>query len=155
MKMIKVLTEKLSRKHPPLYAICRCATVRDAAQYFLRENIGAAMVQKDQHEPGCYAGILTAKDIIRCIAQAGDLDKVHVAQIMSEKMITADVNDNVSSTVRIMREHHVRHIPLKEDGKVIALISIRDLMHCIDLEQDKTMSNIQETFGAKHTDSSF
>jgi predicted transcriptional regulator len=155
MKMMRVLAEKIKRNHPPLYRICMCATVRDAVQYFLHENIGAAMVEKDQSEPGCYAGVITAKDIIRCIAETTDLDNVSVRQIMSDKMITADVNDDVSSTVRIMREHHVRHIPLKENGKIIALISVRDLMHCIDIEQDETLNSIEEMFGVKRDGSSF
>ena len=155
MKMNSVLAEKVSRNHPPLYSICHCATIRDVAQYFQRENIGAAMVEKEDPEPGFYAGIITAKDIIRCIAEISNLDNVRTSQIMSQEMLTADINDDVSSTVRRMREHHVRHIPLKDNGKIIALISVRDLMHCIDMEQDKTMSNINEMFGAHRSDTNF
>ena len=155
MKMREVLAEKVSRNHPPLYSICQCATIMDAAQYFQRENIGAAMVEKETAEPGFYAGIITAKDIIRCIAETSNLSNVRVSQLMSQEMITADINDDVSSTVRRMREHHVRHVPLKEHGRIIALISIRDLMHCIDMEQDKTMNNINEMFGAHRSDTSF
>ena len=155
MKMREVLAEKVSRNHPPLYRICQCATIMDTAQYFERENIGAAMVEKEPAEPGFFAGIITAKDIIKCIAETGNLNNVRVAQIMTQEMITADINDDVSSTVRRMREHHVRHVPLKENGKIIALISVRDLMHCIDMEMDKTMSDINEMFGAHHSDTSF
>jgi predicted transcriptional regulator len=155
MKMSKVLAEKISRNHPPLYRICQCATIRDTAQYFQRENIGAAMVEKEAPEPGFYAGIITAKDIIRCIAEASNLNSVRVSQLMKQEMLTADIDDDVSSTVRRMREHHVRHVPLKENGKIIALISVRDLMHCIDMEMDKTMSDINEMFGAHHSDTSF
>ncbi|MEI8245772.1 MAG: CBS domain-containing protein [Lentisphaerota bacterium] len=155
MKMRDVLEEKVSRNHPPLYSICQCATIMDAAQYFQRENIGAAMVEKESSEPGFYAGIITAKDIIRCIAESSNLNNVLTSQIMTQEMLTADVNDDVSSTVRRMREHHVRHIPLKEHGRIIALISIRDLMHCIDMEQDKTMSDINEMFGAHRSNASF
>jgi len=155
MKMSSVLAEKVSRNHPPLYSICHCATIKDAAQYFQRENIGAAMVEKEEPEPGFYAGIITAKDIIRCIAETSDLDNVRTFQIMTREMLTADINDDVSSTVRRMREHHVRHVPLKENGRIIALISVRDLMHCIDMEMDKTMSNINEMFGSHRSDTSF
>ncbi len=155
MKMSKVLAEKISRNHPPLYSICQYATIRDAAQYFQRENIGAAMVEKETPEPGFFDGIITAKDIIKCIAETGNLDNVLTSQIMTREMITADIHDDVSLTVRRMREHHVRHIPLKENGKIIALISIRDLMHCIDMEQDKTLSNINDMFGAHRSDTNF
>jgi signal-transduction protein with cAMP-binding, CBS, and nucleotidyltransferase domain len=155
MKMSRVLAEKVSRNHPPLYSICQHVAIRDVAQYFQRENIGAAMVEKENPEEGFYVGIITAKDIIRCIAETSDLDSVRTSQIMTQEMITADINDDVSSTVRRMREHHVRHIPLKENGKIIALISVRDLMHCIDMEQDKTMSNINDMFGARRSDTSF
>lgn len=155
MKMSKVLAAKISRNHPPLYRICLCATVRDTAQYFQRENIGAAMVEKEIPEPGFYAGIITAKDIIKCIAEKSDLDNVRTSQIMTQEMITADINDDVSLTVRRMREHSVRHIPLKENGKIIALISVRDLMHCIDLEQTETLSNINEMFGSRRSETGF
>ena len=155
MKMSRVLAEKINRNHPPLYSICQCATIMDTAQYFQRENIGAAMVEKETPEPGFYAGIITAKDIIKCIAETGNLNNVRVAQIMTQEMITADINDGVSDTVRRMREHSVRLIPLKEHGRIIALISIRDLLYCIDMEMEKTLSNINDMFGAHRRDTSF
>ena len=70
-------------------------------------------------------------------------------------MIIANVLDDVKSTVRKMRENHIRHIPLEEHGKIIALISIRDLMYCVDMEQEIAMSHINDMFGATRRDVNF
>jgi hypothetical protein len=54
-----------------------------------------------------------------------------------------------------MRDYHIRHIPLLEDGKVIALISIRDIMNCIDLAQEIAMSHLNDLFGSTRHSTSY
>lgn len=155
MKMIKVLAERLNRKVKPMHTIGYNATIADAAKLFVQENIGAALVEKDPPVPGAFAGIISEKDIIRCCAENADVGNIQIKQIMHANMIIANILDDVKATVRRMRENHIRHIPLEENGKIIALISIRDLMYCVDMEQEITMSHINDMFGATRHDVNF
>jgi len=155
MKMIKVLAERLNRKVAPMHTVPYNATITEIASLFVENNIGAALVEKEVHEVGVYAGIISEKDIIKCCAEHGDLNKLPVHKIMQREMITANILDEVKPTVRKMREHHIRHIPLIEHGKIIALISIRDLMYCVDMEQEIAMSHMNDMFGGTRRDSSY
>lgn len=155
MKMIKVLAERIRRKTPPIFSIPYNISIKDAAQLFNKSSIGAALVEKDIPEPGVYAGIISEKDIMRCCAEYDNLSEVSVADIMRREMTTATVNDEVTDVVRRMRDYHIRHIPLLEDGKVIALISIRDIMNCIDLAQEIAMSHLNDLFGSTRHSTSY
>jgi predicted transcriptional regulator len=155
MKMVKVLAERIRRKTPPVFAIQYNLTIKEAATLFNKTSIGAALVEKEIPEPGVYAGIISEKDIMRCCAEYDDLSKVQVADVMRREMITANVNDEVTDIVRRMRDYHIRHIPLIEDGKIIALISIRDIMNCIDLAQEIAMSHLNDLFGSTRHSTSY
>ena len=155
MKMIKVLAERLNRKVAPMHTVGYNATIAETAKLFVKENIGAALVEKYVPEQGAFAGIISEKDIIKCCAENVDMDKIPIHQIMHKNMIIANILDDVKATVRKMRENHIRHIPLEEHGKIIALISIRDLMYCVDMEQEIAMSHINDMFGATRRDVNF
>jgi len=155
MKMIKVLAERLNRKVAPMHTVGYNATITETAKLFVKENIGAALVEKEVPEHGAFAGIISEKDIIKCCAEKVDISNFPINQIMHTNMIIANIHDDVKSTVRKMRENHIRHIPLEEHGKIIALISIRDLMYCVDMEQEIAMSHINDMFGATRRDVNF
>ena len=155
MKMIKVLAERLNRKVAPMHTVPYNAAIAATAKLFVKENIGAALVEKEVPEHGAFAGIISEKDIIKCCAEKDDLGKLPVHEIMHREMITANILDDVKATVKKMRENHIRHIPLLEHGKIIALISIRDLMYCVDMEQEIAMSHINDMFGSTRRDSNY
>ena len=114
MKMIKVLAERLNRKVAPMHTVPYNASITKVAAFFVEKNIGAALVEKEVHEDGMFAGIISEKDIIKCCAEHSDLNKLPVHKIMQSEMITANIHDEVKPTVRKMRENHIRHIPLIE-----------------------------------------
>ncbi|MDD5728779.1 MAG: CBS domain-containing protein [Victivallales bacterium] len=148
MKMKRVLAEKIKRKHNPLYHIAFDASVRDAAQMMTRENIGAMLVDMPVPEDGVYAGIISERDIIRSCANYPSFENLPISKIMSKNLINADIEDSVRPIVVRMRQHHIRHIPLVENGKVTALLSIRDLMYCVDMEREATLSHMSDMLGA-------
>jgi signal-transduction protein with cAMP-binding, CBS, and nucleotidyltransferase domain len=150
MKMKMVLAEKLYRKHPPYYAVSFDATVRDTAKAMADENIGAILIEMPVHEEGVFAGIVSERDIIKCCAHYSNFETLPVSEIMQQNMVTADVCDDVDKTIILMRNSHIRHIPLVDDGKIVALISIRDLMYCIDMEKEITMRHMSDLLGCTH-----
>ena len=148
MKMRRVLAEKINRKHKPIYTIDFDATTTDAAKMMHEENIGAILVNMPVKEDGVYAGIISERDIINSCANYSNFENLPVSKTMSEKLLVADIENNVHSIMECMRENHIRHIPLSENGKIIALLSIRDLIYCIDFERETTLSHMSDMLGA-------
>lgn len=148
MKMKCVLAEKIRRKHQPIYRIAFDASVRDAAKMMNEENIGAMLVDMPAPEDGVYAGIVSERDIINSCANYSNFESLPVSKIMQKELITADMEENVQPVIVRMRQKHIRHIPLVEDKKIIALLSIRDLMYCVDIHREATLSQMSDMLGA-------
>lgn len=88
------------------------------------ENIGVLLVLDDD---GAIAGVASERDIARAIATYRDkVADVPVSKVLTREVITCSTNDLVVETLRIMNEHNIRHIPVLEAGKPIAMVSIRE-----------------------------
>ncbi|TDJ70785.1 MAG: CBS domain-containing protein [Planctomycetota bacterium] len=96
------------------------------ASRFLREHhIGGAPVT----ENGRLVGFCSERDIVyRVVARSRDPDETKVAEIMSPDVLAARPGDTVDQCETMMQNAHVRHLPIIEDGKVIACISLRNLL---------------------------
>ena len=154
MKISKVLAYRVKREHPVIYAVSAEVNVKEAAQYMLKHNIGGALV-KSSAAADEYIGIISERDIVKCCAICNDITAVKVKSIMSERLITADITDNAESVARQMYENHIRHIPLSENGKIIALLSMRDLIYCIDREKDLMMTHLNDVCGNLHYNTNY
>ena len=148
MTMRLVLAERLKRKHPALYSIPMDISVKEAAAIMTEKGIGAVLVKDTNDDDGNFVGICTERDILKTCAKNDNLSAVKVSEVMCRDMVTCDINEAVQFVIRKMYQKHIRHIPLAENGKIIALISIRDLMYCVDMEREITMSHLNDMSGA-------
>jgi signal-transduction protein with cAMP-binding, CBS, and nucleotidyltransferase domain len=148
MKMKRVLAEKINRKHKAIYTINFAATVKDAAKMMHKEKIGAMLVDMPVPESGVFAGIISERDIISSCANYNSFETLPISKIMSKDLIKVDVEDRVNNIVCCMRENHIRHVPLAENGKIIALLSIRDLMYCVDMQKETTLAHMSDMLGS-------
>ena len=148
MKMRRVLAEKINRKHKPIYTIDFDVSVQEAAKMMHEENIGAILVNMPAKEDGVYAGIISERDIINSCAEYSNFESLPVSKIMSENLVVADMENSARSVIACMRKNHIRHIPLADNGKIVALLSIRDLMYCVDLQRETTLSHMSDMLGA-------
>jgi CBS domain-containing protein len=112
--------------------------VRDAAQQMTDRNIGAAAVVHD----GRLAGIFTERDLMaRVVAKGLDPEGTTVGVVMSKELVVASSNEDVDSALQKMRAIHARHLPVVDDGKLVGMLSIRDL-----LEMDDDAQRARATF---------
>ncbi len=112
-------------------------TVQEAAEILQQEHIGALMIMRD----GALIGIMSERDIVRAIPKygAGFLSK-SVEQLMTRSVVTCGPDARVHQIMKKMTEGHFRHMPVLEDGKLIGMISIGDVV--------KTRLDELETEGA-------
>jgi CBS domain-containing protein len=114
------------------------ATIACAAKALSDHDIGALVVTDGE---GAIVGIISERDIVRVISARGRaaLD-TPVTEVMTRKVITCGRHDKVDDMMVRMTEGKLRHLPVVEEGRLIGVVSIRDVVksRLREMEQDST-----------------
>ncbi len=104
-------------------------TVQTVAQILKTNNIGCVPVNNGA---GDLVGILSERDVARSfVTITGRLRELTVAELMTKNVITCNVEDDLRSVMEKMSRHHIRHLPVMDDGKLVAMISSRDVLKAV------------------------
>jgi CBS domain-containing protein len=96
----------------------------DAARAMREADAGAILVTEDDE----LRGLVTDRDIVvRAVADGRDPSEVEVREICSAELETLAPDDDVDRAVQLMRERHVRRIPVVEGRRPVGIVSIGDL----------------------------
>lgn len=109
------------------------ATCIETAQKLKDSNIGALLViERD----GTVAGMVSERDIVRTYAELGtNFERKTVGDLMTRDVIVCTGDDDVLDVLEILHRKHIRHIPVVQDGKATAMLSIRDFEYaCKELQ---------------------
>ncbi len=101
--------------------------VPEVARIMTEKDIGALLVEDD----GKLCGIVTERDVVRILGRTGcDMDGIRVADIMvtSENLLVAEADDKNDYVMAVMVEKGFRHMPIVDEGEIVGLISIRDVV---------------------------
>jgi CBS domain-containing protein len=124
MKVEHILRTKESR----VVAVRTNATVAEAIRLMKAENI-SALVVKDvcRTEGNALAGVLSERDIVHALLDRGAaLLALPVVQLMTRTPVTCAPDDSLHHALHLMDQHHIRHLPVLEDGHLVGVISARD-----------------------------
>jgi CBS domain-containing protein len=103
------------------------AKIRELAQLMRDKKIGSALVEQVDD----YIGIVSETDLVRKgLAEGLNPDEATVRQVMSSPIITIDINRTVADANDLMAKRAIRHLPVTELGKIVGIISVRDLVIC-------------------------
>jgi signal transduction histidine kinase len=124
----------LGRKGHKVTAVRPETPLAQVAQRLAVERIGTVLVME---QSGDLVGIVSERDLVRHLAAQGDqLFRLSAREIMTRSVVTCDPQFGLAEVLDLMGAHGVRHLPVLEDGRVIGMISVRDLMdHRIDMLQ--------------------
>ncbi|GIK54508.1 MAG: CBS domain-containing protein [Chloroflexi bacterium] len=100
-------------------------TVSEVVTLFRAHNIGALPVVTAD---GRLVGILSERDIVRRLPEFEQILATPVQVLMTTKVITAVPDDDLMSVAHTMTERRIRHLPVLEDGRLIGIISIGDVL---------------------------
>jgi CBS domain-containing protein len=102
------------------------ATIERAVAVLRLRGIGALVVSDDGEK---VAGILSERDIVDALGQYGaDLLAVSVSEVMTCPVVTCEPEDSVADLMAEMTNRRIRHFPVVEDGRLIGIVSIGDLV---------------------------
>jgi CBS domain-containing protein len=113
------------------------ASVVDAVRVMTARNIGAVPVVDDER----LVGIFTERDVMaRVVAVGLDPKTTAVGEVMSPDLVTADVKDSCDTCLRRMQQARVRHLIVLNDGRLAAVLSLRDLLAVDADEKDEAIN---------------
>lgn len=102
------------------------ATIDRAVSVLRRRGIGALVVSDNGES---VVGILSERDIVDALARfGGDLLSVSVSEVMTSPVVTCEPGDSVAELMAEMTNRRIRHFPVLDDGRLIGIVSIGDLV---------------------------
>jgi CBS domain-containing protein len=116
----------LRTKGAAVVTVSTHAPISEAVAALNKHRIGAVVVLADSGE---IAGILSERDIVRHLEDnPADLLKRAVRELMTTKVVTCSRESEVSELMETMTRHRIRHIPILEDGALVGIVSIGDVV---------------------------
>lgn len=121
-----------SKSDHAIHSITPAASVFDAVKLMSEKNIGALLVM----EGGKIVGVVTERDYARkVILMAKSSKETPVRDIMTTQVMYVRPNQTSEECMVLMTENRVRHLPVMDQGKLIGLVSIGDLVKDVIAEQ--------------------
>jgi CBS domain-containing protein len=120
------LKDVLETKGHRVVTVSAKSSVADAIRAMHAEKVGAVMVPDAE---GCPVGIFTERDVVRLHAGGErDFDTLALEARMTCSLVVGRLSMPVDEALGLMTERRFRHLPVVEDGKLLGLVSIGDLV---------------------------
>lgn len=134
------ISEILSHKGSTVWSIAPEATVFEAIQLMADKNVGALLVIENDK----LAGIISERDYTRKVMLKGKSSKTTaVREILSSHVIHVSPASTVEECMRLMTDHHFRHLPVLDGDTIAGIVSIGDLVNWIISAQHTAISQLQ------------
>ena len=129
----------LSRKSSDLWWVPPEATVYDAIDLMAQKDIGAVLVLSE----GRLVGIVSERDYARKVVLRGRNSKeTSVHEIMSSPVFTIPPHLRTDECMRLVTERRIRHLPVTDEGRLVGIVTIGDLVKSIISEQADTIEQL-------------
>jgi CBS domain-containing protein len=109
----------------PVIAANKTTWVRDVAMQML---IGGFSGMPVAEPDGTLLGVITEFDVIRAIRRGRSPEATTVEEIMSDEVISVDVNESTDKVMTLMDTAHILRVPVTDDGKLVGVISRPDIL---------------------------
>lgn len=106
-------------------SVAASAPVIEAARTMQEAKVGALLVAEGPR----YLGVVSESDLVRRVLAVGsDVNHVRVADVMQAPIITIEIDRSAHEASDLMAERGIRHLAVTEDGKIVGMLSVRDLL---------------------------
>ncbi len=137
MKLVQHLLDSKGRN---LISVATDATVLDAIKLMAEKAVGSLLVMDGDK----LLGIVTERDYARKVIVKGRSSKTTaVGEIMTADVLTTTMQKTVNDCMAVMTERRIRHLPVVDNGLVIGMISIGDLVQAIISDQKEEIEHLE------------
>jgi CBS domain-containing protein len=141
MKLDAPIEVILREKGSVVYTVPTDATVYEALLLMAEKQIGALVVM----EGTTLAGIFSERDYARRVILAGRSSKeMRVHEIMTRPVLTVEPHTTIDECMKHMTNKRCRHLPVLDGGKLVAMISLGDLVNWIITTQERTIRALED-----------
>ena len=122
---MNTVRQLLKVKGEHVWTISKESTVLDSLELMAEKRIGSLVVIED----GRVVGIFTERDYARKVGpERRNPEETRIEQIMTRELITIDLNQTVYVCMVLMTDNHIRHLPVMDDGRLVGMISVGDVV---------------------------
>ena len=137
---MKTVAELLRAKPARVVKVRPDQSVLDAIKVLAAEDVGAAIVMTGDR----LAGILSERDYTRKVILKGRAsDTTRVEEIMTPNVVVVSPRTRTRDCMALMSEKNIRHLPVVDEGRVVGMVSIRDIVSDIIADQDFTIEQLE------------
>ncbi len=137
MALVKHL---LDRKGVKVWSVSSKTTIHEALQTLKKYDIGALPVIDETK----LVGILSERDIVRKLDELGTFKtSLPVEDLMITSVYFVEPSNSVEECMKLMTNKHIRHLPVVENGKVVGVISIGDLVKEIIADRETMIKSLE------------
>ena len=137
---MKTVAQLLKHKPARIVSVRPEQSVLEAIRVLAEEDIGAAIVMAG----GQIAGIFSERDYTRKVILKGrSSDSTRVEEIMTASVVVVSPRTKARDCMQLMTEKNIRHLPVVDEGRVVGMVSIRDIVSDIIADQDFTIEQLQ------------
>jgi CBS domain-containing protein len=142
--VIESIGSVLKKKGHETSSVAPSATVHDAIAIMAEKNVGAVLVISE----GTLVGIISIRDYGRKVVLEGKSSRdVLVQEIMTTSLITVTPETTVLEAMALMTRHHIRHLPVLEQGQLDGIVSMADLVSEVVSGQAFAIDQLQKYVG--------
>jgi CBS domain-containing protein len=117
-------------RHGFLFVVQRDVAVAEAVRMMAAHNVGIVAVLEGER----LVGVFSERDVVQKVLAKGlDPARTPIKDVMTTELVVADVDEDYQSAIRKMDQANIRHLPVVSAGRLLSMISIRDLMR-VDME---------------------
>lgn len=137
---MKPVLELLKKRNTALFHVAPDVMVFDGLKLLANYGVGAMVVL----EQGKLVGVFSERDYTRKVALQGKNSReTPIAEIMTRSVITVPSTARTNECMLLMSQNKIRHLPVMDGAKVLALLSIRDIMDDIIADHEQTITHLQ------------
>jgi CBS domain-containing protein len=123
------IAEILHQHERVIHKIRTTDTVEKAVRTLAEHNIGALLVTDRW---GRHVGIFSERDLVHGLDQFGETaPDLPVGEVMTQDIVACQLEDRVHKAMGLMTTHRVHHLPVKDNGAIVGIVSIGDLVRAL------------------------
>jgi CBS domain-containing protein len=137
---VNLVSDILEHKGSEVWSLTPQTTVLEALKSLEEFNVGALLVVNGEK----ILGVVSERDIVRQLAKSENcsLDQP-VSLWMTSNVIVVSPSTSINDCMQLMSKAHIRHLPVVEDGNLLGMISIGDVVRAVINDQQSTIASLE------------